>query len=159
MQRLFFYLARFLVFHAYLRRKQNNEPLELWVRFSRLYFCFESKCLVPGASCVSKNPSSKKPYFPPDRRSGFTAADWPLSSLSYQGSPSFLCCWGRWCIGVCVWVCMSLPDLDLIPFKTLLKTSTWDWFMFASTAAPEPKKRQSRQAEAINHQLKSLMGF
>ena len=86
--------------------------------------------------CVCKESALLPPH---PLRLAFRFPRWltDLSSLLYQGSPSFFCCWGRVCMCVCACECVILfPDLELIPFKTLLKTLMWDWFMFASTIAP-----------------------
>lgn len=118
---------------------------------------FFNECFVP--MCwwsISLLLNLLKPYSP---RPAFRFPRWltDLSSLLYQGSPSFFCCWGRWCTWcVCVRVCARVilfADLELIPFKTLLNTFEWDWLMFASTTAPSsslnPKGNPGRQKQSV----------
>lgn len=98
------------------------------------------------------------PYSPPSPpQTGVqvsTVADWPLFLVVSRLAFFFLLLRTSVCMRACVWVsaCVILfPDLELIPFKTLLKTLMWDWFMFASTIAPPfrpPPPQPTRQSTA-----------
>lgn len=109
-----------------------------------------------------------KPYSPLTGVQVSTAADWPLFLVVSRLAFFFFCCWGWWCnwcvcVCVCVLVCvcarvrMFFPDLELVPFKTLLNTFMWDWFYFASTTAPSssfnPKGNPGRQKQSVGNEV------
>lgn len=122
-----------------------------------------------GPCVLVKHQSSSKALLPPPPppphlafRFPWRLTDWPLFLVVSRLAFFFFCCWGRWwwwwCtwrVYVCVCACVILfPDLELIPFKTLLNTFNLDWFMFASTTAPflftpPPPSLPSRTLKAI----------
>lgn len=147
---LSFNLHGFLVPCVYLKKKcfnkkkinkttwvlfqYNLETRRFWCQFPQnTLFCyitfFQYKCFVFGSSCVLPKSSLSKALLP------LLALRFPrlltdLSSLLYQGSPSFFF---RFAVMTMVyaraWVCeIPFPDVELIPFKNPFKTWTWVWF-------------------------------
>lgn len=60
------------------------------------------------------------------------------SSLFYQGSPPSSAVEDDDVLSVCVRVCVLFPDLELIPFKTLLNTSGIDLCLLTPHQPPPP---------------------
>lgn len=171
----FLLMLHVLVFHMYLKKKdalrrKNNEPLKFYF-FSTTLETERFLCQYPKISClvwliIFMNVLSLelpvcsrricpllKPYSPTGVQVS-AMADWPLFLVVSRLAFFFLLLRTMmYLVCVCVRACVILfPDLELIPFKTLLKTFMWDWFMFASTIAPHsslnPKGNPGRQKQS-----------